>query len=103
MLSQILIDKTALTPAKILVILLGFGMLLGAFGIYDYIIDFASSGATVPISGFGNVVSQGVIKAVSEKGFLGIFTGGLTASSGGIAAAIGFAFLMAVIFKAKRK
>ncbi|MBQ2945199.1 MAG: stage V sporulation protein AE [Clostridia bacterium] len=100
---QILIDKTKLTPAKILVTFLLTGALLGAFGLYGKLTEFAGSGAAVPISGFGNVLISGVKKAIDEKGFIGIFTGGLTGASAGIAAAITFGFLFALIFKPKRK
>ena len=84
---QLLIDKTKLTPARILVSYVVLGVLLGALGIYDKLVDFAGAGATVPLTGFGNTLANGVRKAVEEKGVLGIFTGGLTAAAGGIAAA----------------
>ena len=85
---QLLIDKTKLTPARILVSYVVLGVLLGALGIYDKLVDFAGAGATVPLTGFGNTLAKGVRKAVEEKGVLGIFTGGLTAAAGGIAAAV---------------
>ena len=85
---QILIDKTKLTPAKILVGFVCIGVILGAFGIYDDFIAFASSGATVPISGFGALLAKGTREAVIEKGILGAFTGPLTAGSAGIMAAV---------------
>ncbi len=103
MLGQILIDRTKLTPAKILVTFLLSGMVLAAFGLYDKLVSFAGAGATVPISGFGSVLISGVKKAIDEKGFLGIFSGGLTGAGAGIAAAITFGFLFALIFKPKRK
>ncbi len=101
--AQILIDKTKLTPARILVLYVVLGALLGGAGIYKYIEKFGGAGATVPIMGFGNTLSQGVIKEVSRRGFIGIFTGGVTAAAGGICAAIFFGLLMALIFKPKSK
>lgn len=102
-LGQILIDKTRLTPARILVGYVVLGTILGALGIYDYIKDFAGAGATVPLSGFGNLLAEGVRKAVDENGFIGILTGGLQAASGGLTAAIVFGLIVALIFKAKNK
>ena len=87
-LGQILIDKTKLTPAKILVGFVCAGVALGAFGVYNKLIDFAGAGATVPISGFGNLLAEGTRQAVDEKGILGAFTGPLTAGSAGIMAAV---------------
>ncbi len=101
--AQILIDKTKMTPARILVSFVVAGVILGFLGIYDKIIDFAGAGATVPIVGFGNTLANGVIKGIDEKGVIGIFTGGTAAAAGGIAASIFFGFLMAVIFKPKQK
>ena len=101
--AQILIDKTRLTPARILVSFVVVGVILGAFGIYKPIVDFAGAGATVPLTGFGYVISEGVKKAVDEQGLLGALTGGLTAASGGIAAALVFGYLSAVLFKGKRR
>ena len=100
---QILIDKTNLTPAKILVSYVVAGVLLGAVGIYGPFAEWAGAGATVPLTGFGNALAQGVRDAISEKGALGIFTGGLTASSAGICAALLFGLIFALIFKPKRK
>ena len=100
---QILIDKTKLTPAKILVSYVMIGVLLGAMGIYKPLAEFAGAGATVPIIGFGNTLAKGVMKGISEKGFIGIFTGGASAAAGGIAASIFFGFVMAIIFKPKQK
>ncbi len=100
---QILIDKTKLTPARILVAYVVTGVILGAFGLYDKLIDFAGAGATVPLTGFGNTLANGVKKAVAEKGVLGIFTGGLTASSAGICAAIFFGYFGALFSKSKEK
>ena len=96
---QVLIDYTKLTPARILVSYVVIGVILGATGIYKPIIDFAGAGATVPLTGFGYLLSDGVKTAVEEKGLLGIFTGGMTAAAGGITAAITFGLLMALIFK----
>ena len=103
LMGQILIDRTKLTPARILVSYVVVGVFLGALGIYQPLMEFAGAGATVPLTGFGNTLAKGVREAVSEKGFLGIFTGGLKAAAGGITAAIFFGLLTAVIFKAKDK
>ena len=103
LIGQILIDKTKLTPARILVSYVVIGVLLGSLGIYEKIVDFAGAGATVPLTGFGNLLAKGVREAVDEKGFLGIFTGGLKAAAGGITAAITAGLLAAVFFKAKDK
>lgn len=103
LIGQVLIDKTKLTPARILVSYVVVGVFLGAIGAYQPIIDFAGAGATVPLTGFGNTLAKGVKEAVDKDGFLGIFTGGLTASSGGIAAAIAAGLLASLIFKAKDK
>ena len=100
---QILIDKTKLTPARILVIFVTTGVILGGLGLYKYLVDFAGCGATVPLTGFGNNLAKGTIEAVKEKGFLGIFTGGLKASAGGIAAAVFFGYLASIISKPKMK
>lgn len=98
---QILIDKTKLTPARILVSYVVAGVILQVFGLYQKLIDFCGAGSTVPLSGFGCVLAKGVKKAVEEDGFLGIFTGGLTAGAAGIAAAIIFGLIAAIIFKPK--
>lgn len=100
---QILIDKTKLTPARILVSYVVAGTVLQVFGLYQKLIDFAGAGASIPISGFGATLAKGAKKAVAENGILGIFTGGLTAGSAGICAAILFSLLAAVIFKPKSK
>ena len=100
---QILIDKTKLTPARILVSYVVIGVILGAVGLYDKLVDFAGAGATVPLTGFGNCLATGVQDAVKEDGFLGIFTGGLKAAAGGITAAIFSGLLVSLIFKAKDK
>ena len=100
---QVLIDKTKLTPARILVAYVVAGVALGAFGLYQPLVDFFGAGASVPLTGFGNTLSKGVKQAVDTDGALGIITGGLKASAGGISAAIIFALLAALIFKPKDK
>ena len=100
---QILIDKTKLTPARILVGYVVMGVILGAIGLYQPITEFAGAGTTVPLTGFGYSLSQGVKEAVLQKGFLGIFTGGLEATSGGITAAIIAGLVVSIIFKARDK
>ena len=100
---QVLIDKTKLPPARILTGYVVTGVVLGALGIYEPVVRWAGAGATVPLLGFGNTLAQGVKKAVAKQGLLGVFTGGLTASAGGIAAAVCFALLMALIFKPGEK
>jgi len=101
--SQILIDKTKLTPARILVSYVVLGVFLGAVGIYEPFAEFAGAGATVPLTGFGNMLAKGVRQAVQEQGVLGAFTGGLKASAGGITAAVVFGLLASCIFKARDK
>lgn len=96
---QILIDKTKLTPARILVIFVTTGVILTGLGIYEYIVEFGGAGATVPISGFGYCLGTGVMEEVDKSGVIGIFTGGLKAASGGISAAIIFGYLFALISK----
>lgn len=100
---QILIDKTKLTPARILVSYVVIGVILGAIGIYKPLVDFAGAGATVPLTGFGYSLSKGVKEAIDKDGFIGIFTGGLKATTGGITAAITAGLLASIIFKAKDK
>ncbi len=100
---QILIDKTKLTPARILVIYVVAGVVLGALGIYEPLVQWGGAGATVPLTGFGNTLAKGVKEAVQQDGLLGALTGGLKASAGGITAAIFFGLLAAVIFKPKDK
>jgi stage V sporulation protein AE len=100
---QILIDKTKLTPARILTGYVTMGVLLGALGIYGPIVKWGGAGATVPLTGFGYLLANGVEKAVLEKGWLGVLTGGLSAAAGGISAAIVFAVVMALIFKPSHK
>ena len=103
LIGQILIDKTKLTPARNLVSYEVIGVFLGAIGVYQALADFAGAGATVPLTGFGNTLAKGVKKAVEEDGFLGIFTGGLKASAGGITAAIFSGLLASILFWAKDK
>ncbi len=98
---QILIDYTKLTPARILVAFVVTGVILTAIGAYKPLVEFAGAGATVPLTGFGYSLAEGIKKAVDLYGFAGIFKGGLTATSGGIAAAIFFGLLMALLFKPK--
>ncbi len=100
---QILIDKTKLTPARILVAYVTTGVILGGLGIYKYLVDFAGSGATVPLTGFGYNLAKGTIEAVKENGLIGAFTGGLKASAGGIAAAVFFGYIASLISKPKIK
>ncbi|MBQ9930125.1 MAG: stage V sporulation protein AE [Oscillospiraceae bacterium] len=100
---QILIDKTKLTPARILVSYVVIGVFLGAVGLYEKLVEFAGAGAAVPLTGFGNSLAKGVREAVDESGFLGILTGGLKATAGGIAAAVFSGLLVSLIFKPKDK
>ena len=100
---QILIDKTKLTPARILVSYVVAGVFLGAIGLYPKLVDFAGAGATVPLTGFGNTLAKGVREAVIKDGFMGIFTGGLAAAAAGICAAVFFGLLAGLIFKPKDK
>ena len=100
---QLLIDKTKLTPARILVSYVVAGVFLGAVGLYKPLVEFAGAGATVPLTGFGYSLSKGVKEAVMQDGFLGVLTGGLKSTAGGIAAAITAGLLMSIIFKAKDK
>ena len=100
---QILIDKTKLTPARILVIFVTTGVVLGALGIYQHIVDFAGAGATVPLTGFGYNLAKGAIEEVQKTGLIGAFTGGVKAAAGGIAAAIFFGYIASLISKPKIK
>ena len=100
---QILIDKTQLTPARILTGYVVAGVFLTAIGVYEPVVEWGGAGATVPLLGFGHSLADGVKKAVAEKGWLGVMTGGLSATAGGIAAAVVFALVVAVIFKAGDK
>ncbi|NLO49136.1 MAG: stage V sporulation protein AE [Clostridiales bacterium] len=103
MIGQILIDKTNLKPAKILVIYVVSGVFFGAIGLYKPLVEWAGAGASIPLTGFGNVLAQGIKKAIAEDGTMGIMTGGLTAAAAGISAAIFFGYVFALIFKAKEK
>lgn len=98
---QILIDKTRLTPARILVLYVVLGVILGTMGLYEKLVEFAGAGATVPLTGFGYALSQGVKEAINKDGIIGILTGGLTACAGGITAAILFGYLAALFVNSK--
>ena len=100
---QVLLDYTKLTTARILVTFVVAGVVLGGLGLYAPIVDFAGAGATVPLTGFGNLLAEGVKKAIDSEGFIGIITGGLTSAAAGISAAILFGFLTALIFKPGKK
>ena len=101
--AQILIDKTSLTPARILVLYVVAGVALGAFGLYRPIVDLAGAGATTPLTGFGYLISKGVKKAVDERGLLGALTGAFTASAAGISAALVFGYIAALVSRGKPK
>lgn len=101
--AQILLDKTKLTPARILVGFVVCGVILGALGIYESIIEFAGAGATTPLSGFGNLIARGVRESVDKQGLIGALTGPLCSAAAGISAALIFGFLASLIFKGKRK
>lgn len=103
LIGQILIDKTKLTPARILVAYVVAGVVLGGLQLYPKFVDFAGTGATVPLTGFGNTLAKGVREAVDKEGFLGIFTGGLKAAAGGITAAITAGLLASLLFRPKDK
>jgi stage V sporulation protein AE len=103
LIGQLLIDKTALTPARILVTYVVSGVVLGGLGLYKYVVEFGGAGATVPLTGFGYLLAKGVQKAVAEKGLLGALTGGVTAAAAGITASIFFGYLIALICKPKPK
>lgn len=103
MIGQVLIMKTQLTSARILVGYVTAGVILGALGLYKPLIDFASAGATVPLTGFGYTLAHGAIEAVKAEGILGAFTGGVVAGAGGIAAAVFFGYIAALVFKPKMK
>lgn len=100
---QVLIDRTRLTPARILTSYVVAGVVLGALGLYQPLVDFAGAGASVPLTGFGNLLAKGVRKAVAEKGLIGVFTGGIGAAAGGICAAVFFALLAALLFRSREK
>ncbi len=103
LIAQILIDKTKLTPARILVSYVVAGVILEGVGVYDFLVSFAGAGATTPLTGFGYLIARGVRHAVNERGLLGALTGGVTAASAGIAAALVFGLLAAVFFRGKTK
>lgn len=103
LIGQILIDKTRLTPARILVSYVVIGVFLSAVGIYEPFSEFAGAGASVPLTGFGHLLAKGVKEAVQQDGFIGIFTGGLKAAAGGITAAISAGLAASILFKAKDK
>ena len=103
LIGQLLIDKTPLTPARILVAYVVSGVVLGGLGLYKYVVEFGGAGATVPLTGFGFLLAKGVQKAVAEKGLLGALSGGVTAASAGITASIFFGYLIALICKPKPK
>lgn len=100
---QILIDYTKLTPARILVSYVVIGVIISAFGWYKPLVEFAGGGASVPLTGFGHLLAEGIREAIDEKGFLGVFTGGMTSAAGGITAALIFGLLASIIFKQKDK
>lgn len=103
LIAQIFIDRTKLTPARVLVAYVVAGVFLGAVGLYEPLVEFAGCGATTPLSGFGYLIYEGVREAVETEGLLGALTGGLTASAGGITAALFFGLLAALVFKSKPK
>jgi len=100
---QLLIDRTRLTPARILTVYVVAGVILGALGLYEPFAEWAGAGATVPLTGFGNLLAKGVREAVAKDGLLGAFTGGFTAAAGGICAAVVFGLVAAIVFKSKEK
>ena len=100
---QLLIDYTKLTPARILTLYVVLGVVLGAGGVYQPLADWAGAGATVPLTGFGHTLAKGIRQAVAEKGLLGVFTGGFTAASAGLCAAVFFGLIMALVFKPRDK
>ncbi|SKC91495.1 stage V sporulation protein AE [Maledivibacter halophilus] len=100
---QLLLDGTKLTPAHVLVAFVTSGAILGALGIYEPIVDFGGTGATIPLTGFGYSLSKGAIDSVKSQGLIGAFTGGIQSTAGGVAAAVVFGYIMAVIFNPKSK
>ena len=100
---QILLDKTKLLPGRVMVLLVCGGALLSALGIYGHFVDFAGAGASVPLLGFGNILWEGMKKAIDKDGLLGLFTGGFTACAAGVSAALIFSYLASLIFKPKMK
>ncbi|MCY6353901.1 stage V sporulation protein AE [Clostridium sp. ZS2-4] len=103
LIAQILMDRTKLTPGRILVLFVTIGVILGALSIYDPIVEYGKAGATVPLTGFGFNLAKAVMKEVDETGFLGAFTGGIKGAAGGISGAIFFGYIMALIFNSKTK
>lgn len=103
MIGQLLIDYTKLTPARILVGYVVAGVILGALGIYPALVDFAGAGASVPLSGFGNLLAEGIREDIDSRGAIGILTGGLSSAAGGITAAMLFGLMAAVVFRAREK
>lgn len=103
LIGQILVDKTKLTPARILTCYVVAGVILGAVGLYEPFAEWAGAGATVPLTGFGNTLAKGVREAVAERGLIGAFTGGFTASAAGICAAVFFGWIVAMLFRSKDK
>ena len=103
LIGQLLIDYTKLTPARILTIYVVSGVALGALGLYGPFAEWAGAGATVPLTGFGNLIAKGVREAVRTKGLIGLFSGGFTAASAGLGAAVIFALLVSLVFKPKDK
>lgn len=100
---QLLLSLTRLTAARVLVLYVSLGVLLGALGLYDPLVEFAGAGATVPLTGFGNTLANGAIEGVKESGLIGAFTGGTAAAAGGITAAIAFGYLASLLFRSKTK
>ena len=100
---QILIDKTRMTPARILTVYVIAGVVLGAVGLYEPFAEWAGAGASIPLTGFGNTLAKGIREAVAEKGWLGIFTGGFNSAAGGICAAVVFGYLAALLFRSREK
>ena len=103
LIGQVLVDKTKLTPARILVSYVIFRVILSAMGIYEALVEFAGAGASVPLTGFGHIIAKGVKEAINVNGFIGIFTGGLKASAGGITAAIVAGLLASIVFRPRDK
>ena len=103
LIGQVLIDRTRLTPARILVLYVVSGVVLGGLGLYKYVVQFGGAGATVPLTGFGYLLAKGTARAVEEQGVLGALTGGVTAAAGGIAAAVFLGLVIALLFKPKSK
>ena len=99
LIGQVLIDRTKLTPARILTSFVVVGVIVSAFGLYKPIVEWAGAGATVPLTGFGHILAEGVRKAVDEKGFLGVFIGGVTAAAAGICASVAFSFMLSLVSK----